>query len=296
MGIFNGWWFELAYENGEGGGAASGAGAGASGASGAASGAGAGGNGVVPPNDEDPLKKLKFTAEQQEFFNKKIKEEKEREQKKAQQQNDKTISELRKLQEQAGVTQTQKDDLEKRIKDLQTQYMSKEELAKQEQEKKEKEYQDQLKSQRGEAEKWKNLFHESTIVRAIQDGAINAEAYNPEQIIDILVPKTKLVEEMDEENKPTGRFVPRVKMIETDNDGKPVALDLTVKEVLSKMKNSPDKFGNLFKSGVAGGLGQSGSAAGAGGRKKNPARMSTGEYLEARKKDPTLNFTSDAKK
>ena len=233
----------------------------------------------------DPFKKLNFTVEQQEFFNRKLAEEKRATQ--AAQQ--KTIDQLKTLQNQATTTEQQRKDLEAQIKALQQQHMSKEELAKQEQQQKEQEWQRNVAQEKANGKKWETMYHESTINRALQDAAIEAEAFSPSQIIDMLYQKTKLVEEMDSQNQPTGNLIPRVKLNEYDKDGKLIVLDLTVKEALQKMKNTPEKYGNLFKSTLAGGLGQNGSVPGGRG-KKSTTDMSQAEYMEARKRDPSLAF------
>jgi len=267
------------------GGTNSGAGAGTGAGTGTGTGTGSGtGSGTGADNEE--MGKLSFTPAQQEFFNRKMKAEREKERESARQQNEKTITELKKLQDQANTTAAQKDDLQKRINDLQTQYMSKEEIQKQEQDKREKDYQGALKTANQERDRWKELYHTSTIERAIQDAAIEADAYNPGQIVDLLTPKTKLMEELDSDNRPTGKYVPRVKLEDKDSEGKAITLDLTVKDTLQKMKNDQtNRFANLFKSGVAGGLGQSGGVNGAGQRTKGVAQLKdTNQYMEERKK------------
>ncbi len=244
------------------------------------------------PND--PLVKMKFTKEQQEFMNKKIQEEK----KAAQEHSRQTINELKKIQQAASTSEQQKKELQDRINQLQQQFLSKEELAKQEQEKQQREFQEQLRSAKNDAERWQKMYHDSTVARALQDGAIKFEAYNPGQIQDLLFHKTKLIEEMDEDNKPTGRFIPRVQIEEQEGD-RITRLDLSVEDTLQKMKNTPDRYGNLFKSTLAGGLGQNGSSNGTGGgrgRGKSPKDMTAAEWAEARKKDPTLSFADQGAK
>lgn len=234
---------------------------------------------------DEMFKNLNFSKEQQDFFSRTIAEERRR----WQAQNQKTIDELKKLQAVAGTTQQQKDDLQKRIDDLQRQHMSKEELARQEQSQKEKEFQQQIQQQRTEAEAWRKKYNESTIIRALQDGAREFDAYNDAQIIDLLAPKTKLVEEVDATNSHTGNYVPRVQLAEYDSEGKLVVHDFTVKEALQKMRGMPERYGNLFKSTLAGGLGQSGSSNGGPKKKIDLKNMTPAEWQEYRKKDP--NFT-----
>lgn len=238
-------------------------------------------NGGGDPND--PYVRLKFTPEQQDFMNRKIAEEKRQ----AQQQNQRTIDELKKLQLAAGTTEQQKNELQNRINELNRQFLSKEELAKQEADRAAKEFQQQLNQHKTEAEKWQKMFYESTITRSLMDGAAEFEAFNANQIVDLLKNKTKLVHEKDVDGNETGNMIPRIQLQESDSDGKPMLLDLTVKEALQKMRNTPDRYGNLFKSTLAGGLGQGGNQ-GAGKKKVDPAKMTTQEWMEFRKKNPNF--------
>jgi len=241
--------------------------------------AGSGAGGTPPP------KKPEFTAEQQQHVNSLLAAER----RKLQAQNEKTVADLQKLQQEQGITSKKRDELQARINELQQQFMSKEEIAKQERERESKEYANELKKSQQETEHWKRQFQSTSVTRALQDAALEADAYSPGQIISMLGPNSRLVEELDAENKPTGRYAPRVRMEDTDANGNLVELDLTVKEAITKMKNTPERFGNLFKSGVNGGLGRSGSEP--GNRKKvDPKKMTTAEFMEARKKDPSLSF------
>jgi hypothetical protein len=236
----------------------------------------------------DPIKRLNFTPEQQEFMNRKIADEKRA----MQAQNSKTIEDLKKLQSAQGTSEAQKKELQDRINELQRQYLSKEEIAKQEQERVQREYQATLKAKESEAEKWQRMFHETTITRSLQDGAMEFEAFNPHQIIDLLQTKTKLVDETDTDGNKTGRMIPRVSFADQDTDGKPVTLDLSVKEALTRMKNTPNKYGNLFKSTLAGGIGQNGNGAAGGGAGKGGkpdfSKMTPTEWMDYKKKNPTL--------
>lgn len=238
-----------------------------------------------PPNGAatDPeLTQLKFTVEQQEFFNKKLADEKRR----AAQANEKTIAELEKIKNQVGMTAKQKDELQTQINELKQQSLSKEELTKQEVDKLRRDHANELKKIKDDAEAWQKRYQVSTIERAIKDAAIEHEAFNPAQIVSILVPNTRLDEVKDDDNKPTGNFIPRVKIEEIGEDGKQIVLDLTVSEVLKKMKNTPDRYGNLFKSGVAGGLGQGGNVSGGSNKKVDVRSMTPEQYMEYRKKHP----------
>jgi hypothetical protein len=237
------------------------------------------------PTVDDPNNKLKFTAEQQKFINQKMAEEK----RKQKAETEKTIKELEKLKQNQALTTKQKDELQVRIEELQQQFMTKEELLRKEREKREKEYKSELEKHISEKDEWRNRYTNSTIERALTDGAAKHDAFSADQIVAILKPNTKLVETVDAENKPTGEYEPRIKFSDIDAEGKNITLDLSVNEAVKRMKDLPERFGNLFKSGVAGGLGQNGSTQSK--KKVDPKNMNTAQYMEARKKDKHLNFT-----
>ncbi len=240
--------------------------------------AGGGGN--------DDLARLKFTPEQQDFFNRRLAEEKRA----MQQQNTKTIDELKKVQQQSSTTEQQRKELQTRIEELQRQHMSKEEIAKQEQEQKMKEWHQSLQTEKKRGDDWEKRYHESTITRSLLDGAVVQDAFSPQQIVDMLYSKTRLVPELDSDNKETGNFVPRIHLQDTDKDGRVVTLDLTVQEALQKMKNTPERYGNLFKSTLAGGLGQNGNVNGTRSKGKSAKDYTPAEWAAAREKDPNFSF------
>jgi len=245
-----------------------------------------GDSGATPPPPATPppsSKKLIFSPEQQTHINKILADER----RKGQAANEKTIKELEKLKQSQGRTQEERDSLQARIDELQTQFLSKEELAKKEKEKLEKDHKSTLSTMTTERDQWRDLYHSSTISRSLLDAAIKFEAFNPDQIAAILEKHTRLVEDKDEEGKSRG-YIPRVKFTDIDGDGKPILLDLTVTEAVKRMKDLPERFGNLFKSNLTGGIGGNGTT---GGRRVEPGKMSTKEYMEARKKDPKLGFT-----
>lgn len=178
-----------------------------------------------------------------------------KERRKLQGNNEKTIKELEALKKTAQLTQEEKERVEQRIEDLRNEYLTKEQLDK----KKRKEEEDRTKKEKDELSKdrdhWKTLYEVSTIERELVDAAIKGDSYNPDQVLQILKPNTRLVEELDQDNRPTGRFVSKVRLAGKDKDGKTVVLDLTPTEAVKQMKEMDDIYGNLFKSGARGGVG-----------------------------------------
>ena len=138
---------------------------------------------------------------------------------------------------------------------------------------------------------WEALYRDSTVERSLQDAAVKNEAFNADQIVVILRPQTKLLEVVDEASgKPTGKYRPMVTMDDVDTKtGEPVTMVRTPAEAVKRMKELPETYGNLFKSGVVSGIGAgqatSGSALGKGG-KVDVRKLSAQQYRELREKNP----------
>lgn len=205
------------------------------------------------------------------------------EKRKHQKQVEKQVAELEQLKKSKGLSEKERETLAARIEDLNNSVLTKEELSRKEREKLTSEAKRREEALVAERDSWRNQYTHATITRTIMDEAAEAEAYKPSQIVALLQGQTRLVEVTDEHgNVVPGQFVAKVKMSDTDKEGKPTTLDLTIKEALKRMKDRADEFGNLFKSGVAGGLGDSKSRA--SGREVDPSKLNAADYREYRKK------------
>lgn len=199
---------------------------------------------------EAEANKNKKTTFTQEDVNKFLAEEK----RKAKAQSEKLAMELEALKGKANLSAQEREELEGRIEALRTDYMTKEELLKQEKEKESKKYKTELDAKTKEAEAWRNRFTQDRINRSITDAAVSEKAFSPKQIVAQLAANARLVEVLDDANKPTGDFVAKVKITDKDKDGKDITLDLTVHEAVKKMSEQED-FANLFQGKGTGGAG-----------------------------------------
>ena len=170
-------------------------------------------------------------------------------------QNEKLIGQLEELKTSQGLSVAEKSSLEQRIEELQSANMTKEELAKKEKDKLTKGYRKDLESLTSERDNWKVRYTNSTIQRAIIDSAVSNEAFSPNQLVAILQSNTRLVEDLGDDGKPNGNFITKVKFNDIDKDGNPIVLDISVNDAVKRMKEIPEQYGNLFKSGASGGLG-----------------------------------------
>lgn len=208
---------------------------------------------TTPPPTEDK----KFT---QEDLNRLLAEER----RKAQTQTQKALEELEALKNKTTLTNEEKAELERRVEDLSNSLLTKEELAKKEKEKLEKQSKQQIEALTTELGTWKNRYNDSTIRRAITDAAVETSAFSPAQIVAILGPQTRLAEELGDDGKPNGELIPKVKFTDVGKDGKPVTLDLTVLEAVKRMAEKDD-YKNLFRVDGTGGVG------GTSGRRQTPS-------------------------
>lgn len=176
--------------------------------------------------------------------------------------NEKYAQELKALQGQQGLSEKVKNELESRIQQLQDEYKSQEELAKQALTKAQREHNKVLEEKTKEATHWRDLYINSTIDRELLSAA--EDAYNPEHIHALLRPKTSMVEVLDDLGQPTGQYQPRVK-VQIEKDGKPMVLDLSVSDAVKHLAEQPQNI-NLFKSHLKGGFGGGGNVPGNGGK------------------------------
>jgi hypothetical protein len=266
--------FRLVYEDPPAGtGGASGGGDGTGGTGGGSSGGtGSGGTGGEPPKT--------FTQDQ---VNTMLAEDR----RKHKQQNDETIKRLETLQRQAGLSEQQKTDLQKRIDEISAASLSKEELAAKEQQKLKDEHRVSLTAMTADRDSWRSRHDVAMIQRTLIDEAVRAEAISPEQVVAMLSPNTRVVEVLNAQGEPTGQYVPKIKFADTDKEGKPVTLELTGQEAVKRMKDDTNRFGNLFKGTAAAGLGTGRTDAARGGQGdnlENAANESPEKYRAMRKK------------
>lgn len=203
---------------------------------------------VTPPGKKP---KVTFTAEQQAYVNSLLAEDN----RKAKEKIEKHVTQLETQRNLAGTTAAEKERLEAQIEELRSTYTTEKEMTEKERKKQDAKREKEINDAKAEANTWKTRFTKTQIKRALVDAASVKEhkAINPNHIVALLSEDTRLVEDMDEEGKPTGDYVAKVK-IRTIKDGKPQTLDLIATEAV-KFISEQEEHAGLFDSGVSGGLG-----------------------------------------
>jgi len=201
--------------------------------------------------------------------------------KKVREQLENTEKRYEQLLQSQSLSSQEKQSLQGELETLQSQLRTREQQAAYEAKKAQEQFKQTLESTTGERDHYKSLFETQTRDNAIMSAAVEHEAYNPEQFISVLGPRTKIVEEVDGNGEKTGRLVPRVEVQVTGEDGTTSVELRPVADAVAQMKDEPDKYGNLFRSNVAKGIGE-GSNPSATGRKIDPSKMTDEEYFANR--------------
>ena len=235
-------------------------------------------NGQNKNQDKKPEQQQQFTQDQ---VNKFLAEER----RKLQKANERTVQQLEALRKNASLTEQEKISLEERIETIKNEFLSKEQIQQKEAQKAAKKQKEEIEVIQKEIGRWKNLYEETTVENNLLGAAASdTDVFNPKQILELLRPKTRLVEELDEDSgKPTGRFTPRVRLPGKDKDGNNITLELTPLEAVKQLKENTSEYGNLFKSNVIKGVGGSNNG---DTRKSNEPPEDPAAFRAWRKQNP----------
>ncbi|MEK0324381.1 MAG: hypothetical protein QQN63_01650 [Nitrosopumilus sp.] len=200
--------------------------------------------------------------------------------------NKQTLDELEALRAKSSLTASERSELDTTIENLQSSLMTEKELTAKQTAKTTKQHKQEITDIQKSRDQWQNLYTDSTIERAIVDAAGSGpnKAFNASQVVAILRPDTRLVEELNSDGEKTGKMVPMVKFADVGKDGKPVTLDLAVSAAVKRMREL-DQFLNLFEGDGPGGMGKTTKGSGKSGD-TDIAKLAAGDpatYRAARK-------------
>jgi hypothetical protein len=184
----------------------------------------------------------------------------------------------------------QRAKLESELADLQKSFRTKEQQQEYERKQEREKFKSELDTHKSSAEKWEMLYKSSVIDRSLQDAAVAADAFNPNQIVGLLRPMTKMQEKSDDAGNSLGSFTPMIDFPDIDEKTGDKVLTLrTPEEAVQRMKELPEFYGNLFKANVVSGVGAGsatgGVSSGDGGR-VDPTKLSPEQYRKLRKENP----------
>lgn len=167
--------------------------------------------------------------------------------------NRKTVLDLQRIQQSAATTSEEKDALQKRIAELEQEYMSKEELARRAKEKSDKELTDKVQQLEQKSQYWEKLFQKQLKSTAIVSAAAEAGAKKPDMFLNLLNDNIQIAEVFGEDGKSTGNYEVKVKYSKKDGD-KVKELVLAPSDAFKFLREDSD-YSFLFNGDKTPGLG-----------------------------------------
>ena len=186
-----------------------------------------------------------------------------------------------------NLTLQEREQLAQQLEDMRKETQTKEQRLAAERKELESKLTKQLTDEKKDRDTWKNRYCEETTARALTDAAAGNDAFRPDQIVTVLKPYSRLTEITDEKGKGTGHFKVLVDFPDQDENGQPTVVAHTPESAVRRMKELPQTYGNLFKSGVVSGIGASAGVP-AGGGKLDLRKLTQQQYMEIRAKNPEL--------
>lgn len=196
-----------------------------------------------------------------------------------------------KMLREGNLHKEQRQKMQQDLEDLQKAFRTKEQQAEYERRQQAEKYKSDLSQASEAAERWEHMYKDSMIERSLQDAAVSAEAFNPKQIVNLLKPATKMVDETDDEGVPVGKMTPKIDFEDIDEKtGERIATLRTPEEAVKRMRELPTLYGNLFKSNVVSGIGTGSATGGVTSGKGNidKKRITPEQYRRLRKENPEL--------
>jgi vacuolar-type H+-ATPase subunit I/STV1 len=200
-----------------------------------------------------------------------------------------SLEEIDALSKKTSLTERERNDMDERLKTMRAQVQSDKTISEQERVKLTKKHQKELEGIAAEKQQWQSRYTELVVDNSLQSAAIEHKAYNPKQLISILRPQTELVEELDEDNKPTGRLQTRVNMDVPDEKDKTkmIKVKLSPSEAVKRM-SADDSYMNLFNVEGTNGMGRRRAGGGGGVNSLADVASDPVAYRKARAEGKTL--------
>lgn len=162
-----------------------------------------------------------------------------------------TLAQLEEYKKKFTGEAAEKQRLDEQITILKTRTKTMEAQAAEEANRIKAEFSEKLTQTEADRDQWRSKFEQTYVSNEIMTAATTHKAVNPNQLMAMLRPSTKLVPDFDDKNKPTGTFTSMTRVIIGDKE-----LDLPTSKAIEEMRKH-DSYFNLFSDTMKGGLGGS---------------------------------------
>lgn len=177
----------------------------------------------------------------------------------------KLLDQMNALLESNKLTEEERNGLKARVDDLESQVLSKEELAAKTAKKVREEADREIEKIKGQAKHFESLFNSHKVQADITKAAQEAGAFSVDQIHGLLAPRTRLEPVMDDDGKPTGQYRSLTTVSVIDGE-KRIEKDLPTSEAVGAFLSLPENK-NLVDSKFRAGGGATGGRTSQGGAK-----------------------------
>lgn len=187
-----------------------------------------------------------------------------------------------------SISTEERERLQTQLEDIQKRSRTTEEQAKHEKKELVEAHENQLQEYKEAATHWEAEYKGFLVEKSLLEAAIAHDAVMPSQILSIVSEWTKLVDVLDESGKPTGKLTPMVDLPDIEADsGEPTVTQRTPMDAIERLKElQSNLFNSNAVSGVGGNSTTGGTVPGADGV-IDQSKMTTEQWMEAYKKDPT---------
>lgn len=178
--------------------------------------------------------------------------------KKANEKNTEMVKQLEELRDRTSTSETLRNELQSQIDDLKTASMTVQQQADMEMKRLQRTLEVKTKELGDEASLWKNQYSQSRISQEIRDAAAKHKALPLaiEQLDMLLGNNASLRPIKDTEGKEIpGQFETVVNFRDSDDQGNLIQTVLPIEKAIARMRELPQRFGNLFESDQRGGVG-----------------------------------------
>jgi hypothetical protein len=234
-----------------------------------------------------------FNQEQQKKFNDAIAAERRKQETRYQRELEKTEATYKELLASSNsLTEKERKVLQENLDAIQGQLRSRELQSAQEKKELEASFREKLTAAEKRAETAESRWRDSTIIRSLNDAAIEHDAWDASQIVTLLKSKTRLVEQIDDKTgKGSGEFKVVVDFPDKDETtGQDIMTTKTPTEAVKRM-TEVQASQNLFRKNVVSGVGGNSAIGGltpGSNGKIDPRNLTPDQYLKIRAEHPEL--------
>jgi len=171
----------------------------------------------------------------------------------------KALADLQAVLDTAKMTDEERTRLKARVDELESQVMTKEELAAKAVKKAREEAETEKAKVKAQSDHFQKLFTDSQIKAALLGAAQESGAYSAEQVHGLLAGRTALEEVRDDEGKPTGAYVPKTTVTILDGD-KRIEKTLPTAEAVKAFLGLPENKNLVNSTALPGGGARQGAS------------------------------------